>query len=559
MNDITLKIKTIKLHILWALCGLIPSVVFAQVEVAVDSVKARIGEQITYEMQVEADSSQLVIFPEGQTFMPLEVIESFKTDSFKQNDRYRLIKKYGLTQFDSGRYTIPGQKVVIGDKVVFTDSLDVEIMGVAVDTTKQKLYDIKPIIQVDKGPSSWWVYLISILLIIAAITALIYWFVWRKKPMTLEERIAILPPYERAKLALKELDKADYLERNELKAFYSDLTLIIRKYLDEKVYDHSLESTTNELIGRLMLLKDGNQIELDNKTISNIETILRRADLVKFAKSKPDPELAKLDLGTIDMEIDHVKESLPEPTEEERLADLRYKEELAKRKRKKKILITVALVIFILAATVVGFGLRYGFTYVKDTVFGHPTKTLLENRDWVRSEYGAPGVTISTPEVLERQSGELSPELEGKVQKVTFGYGKLGSNLYITVSTTKINPELQAEASGESDSGQPAIDLRQAAEGTLVTLEGLGVQNIITKNEQFITPNGQEGLKTFGTADFPLDSGDFMPGKYVHLGFTAENVLQQVILAWQEDDNYADEIIDRVLKSIELITLEEDE
>ncbi|MBT8254531.1 MAG: hypothetical protein KJN68_11210, partial [Bacteroidia bacterium] len=492
MNDITLKIKTIKLHILWALCGLIPSVVFAQVEVAVDSVKARIGEQITYEMQVEADSSQLVIFPEGQTFMPLEVIESFKTDSFKQNDRYRLIKKYGLTQFDSGRYTIPGQKVVIGDKVVFTDSLDVEIMGVAVDTTKQKLYDIKPIIQVDKGPSSWWVYLISILLIIAAITALIYWFVWRKKPMTLEERIAILPPYERAKLALKELDKADYLERNELKAFYSDLTLIIRKYLDEKVYDHSLESTTNELIGRLMLLKDGNQIELDNKTISNIETILRRADLVKFAKSKPDPELAKLDLGTIDMEIDHVKESLPEPTEEERLADLRYKEELAKRKRKKKILITVALVIFILAATVVGFGLRYGFTYVKDTVFGHPTKTLLENRDWVRSEYGAPGVTISTPEVLERQSGELSPELEGKVQKVTFGYGKLGSNLYITVSTTKINPELQAEASGESDSGQPAIDLRQAAEGTLVTLEGLGVQNIITKNEQFITPNGQE-------------------------------------------------------------------
>ncbi|MBT8254450.1 MAG: hypothetical protein KJN68_10795, partial [Bacteroidia bacterium] len=70
---------------------------------------------------------------------------------------------------------------------------------------------------------------------------------------------------------------------------------------------------------------------------------------------------------------------------------------------------------------------------------------------------------------------------------------------------------------------------------------------------------GQEGLKTFGTADFPLDSGDFMPGKYVHLGFTAENVLQQVILAWQEDDNYADEIIDRVLKSIELITLEEDE
>ena len=34
-----------------------------------------------------------------------------------------LIKKYGLTQFDSGRYTIPKQKVLIGDKEFYTDSL----------------------------------------------------------------------------------------------------------------------------------------------------------------------------------------------------------------------------------------------------------------------------------------------------------------------------------------------------------------------------------------------------------------------------------------------------
>ena len=81
----------------------------------------------------------------------------------------------------------------------------------------------------------------------------------------------------------------------KLKPFYSDLTLILRQYLDEQVYEQSLESTTDELVQRLRTLKDANQIELTPETIRNIETILKRADLVKFAKSKPDFELAKFD------------------------------------------------------------------------------------------------------------------------------------------------------------------------------------------------------------------------------------------------------------------------
>ena len=58
---------------------------------------------------------------------------------------------------------------------------------------------------------------------------------------------------------------------------------------------------------KIHFFKDGNKIDLDKETIANIETIFRRADLVKFAKSKPDIELAKLDRNTIDLEIDHVR------------------------------------------------------------------------------------------------------------------------------------------------------------------------------------------------------------------------------------------------------------
>ncbi|NNK82674.1 MAG: hypothetical protein HKO92_06100 [Flavobacteriaceae bacterium] len=557
INFVIKRTRNLVMSILFVLCSLST---FSQVSSTIDSTSIKIGEQILYKISVESDTTDFVVFPEGQTFQPLEMIESFKIDTTKKDAKYYLIKKYGLTQFDSGKYTIPQQKIVIGDKVLLTDSLHVEVNPVIVDTTKQKLYDIKPILPVDKSPTYWWLYTLMILLILALVTFLLYWFVWREKPLTEEEKEALIPPYDRAKQALKELDNSDYLINDEIKTFYSELTLIIRKYIDEKVYEKSLESTTDELIERLQLLKDGNQIDLSKDTIKNIETILKRADLVKFAKSKPDVELAKLDRNTIDVEIDHVKESLPEPTEEELLADQQYQEELARKKKRRKVLITVLVASFLVIATVVGLTIHYGFTYVKDTILGHPSKELLEEKEWVTSEYGAPGITITTPKVLRRIEVPIPEEMKDKMKVAAFGYGGINSNLDIAVISTKIAQQNRPQSQNEeSQEGENQIDLLQVAEQQLLQLEAKGAQNIITKNEQFITPNGQEGLKTFGTADFahPI-TGNVEAGNYVILGFTTQNLIQQVVLIWKQDDTYADTIIERILNSIELIKLEEE-
>ena len=96
------------------------------------------------------------------------------------------------------------------------------------------------------------------------------------------------------------------------------------------------------------------------------------------------------------------------------------------------------------------------------------------------------------------------------------------------------------------------------AEGVLNTFEEKGATNIITRNEQFITPNGQEGIKTFGTADFLVEN-TLIKGQYIILGFSTPNLLQQVILTWKQEDVYADQMIKRILSSIELIKLTEDE
>ena len=512
----------------------------AQVKSTIDSTKIMIGEQITYHIQVETDTISLVVFPEGQTFSPLEMIESYDTDTIKNKDKYNLIKKYGLTQFDSGKYTIPRQKIIIGDKTFFTDSLKVEVTDVAIDTLKQGLYDIKPLIEVKKSSSDWWKYLLLTLLIIGIFAFLIYWFIWRKKPLTEEEQIALLPPYDRAKLALKKLDECQYLENENLKDYYSDLTFIIRKYLDEKVYDRALESTTDELINRLRILKDGNQVDLSFDDIKNLESILKRADLVKFAKSEPDIELAKLDRDTIDVEIDHVKEALPEPTEEEKLQDEKYRQELERKKKRNKIILTIALSLFLIVSTFIGFSIKYGFTYVKDTIIGNDSKELLEG-NWITSEYGFPPVYISTPEVLKRIDTPIPNELEGQMKITTFGY-ELKERITVVTSTPVL-----AQA-------QDSLDITQAIEWNLKTLESRGARNIFTKNEKFTTPNGSEGIKTSGTLDYPLNNTEnFINGKYTSLSFTSGGkVIQQIILTWRKDDVYADEIMERILNSIEL-------
>lgn len=519
---------------------LVCSISFAQVKSAIDSTSIKIGEQITYHIQVETDTTKLVVFPEGQTFSPLEMIESYDIDTLKNKDKYNLIKKYGLTQFDSGSYTIPRQKIIIGDKTFFTDSLQVEVNTVVIDSTKG-LFDIKPIIAVEKSGSNWWKYLLIAILLIGIVAFILYWFIWRKKPLTEEEKIALLPPYDRAKLALKNLDESPYLEHENLKDYYSELTFIIRKYLEEKVYDRALESTTKELIERLSLLNEGNQIDISKKDIKNLESILQRADLVKFAKSAPDVELAKMDWQTIDVEIDHVKEALPEPTEEEKLLDEKYREEQEEKKKRRKIWLTVGISIFLLFATIAGLSIKFGFNYVKDTIVGHDSKELLEG-DWVTSQYGFPPVTITTPSVLKRTTPELPEQLAQQMDVTQFTYGSIIDKFQIVVATTKIK-----------NAGEDKIDIQQAVDGSLKMFENVGAQNIFTKRDKFVTPNGAEGLKVYGTMDIPVPNTDQIEkGKYVILGFTAENVIQQIMLFHKQTDVYAEQMVERVLNSVEL-------
>src|SRR5690606_11440739 len=119
------------------------------------------------------------------------------------------------------------------------------------------------------------------------ILGLLLWLILKLKKKKAAEKEE-LPPFEKAMNSLTELDNEHLLEEREVKTYYSKLTDAARRYLDEQVDEHALESTTDELIARLKMLKDSGKLNISQQTIDDFEKILKRADLAKFARSKPD-------------------------------------------------------------------------------------------------------------------------------------------------------------------------------------------------------------------------------------------------------------------------------
>lgn len=272
--------QKMKKHLYYILL-FITSLGFSQVEVATDTTNIRIGEQFEYKISV--DETQNVIIPKLENLKGFEIVKEDKIDTVKN----RLIKKYLLTGFDSGAFYIPQQQIFIRNQAYLTDSLLINVATVPVDTTKIKQFPIKaiksePYIFDDFKPYLWWVAL-GILII-----SLILYFVLKKKEEEIiEEIVPALPPFEEAMEKLQELDKKLLWQNNQVKAYYSELTEIVRGYIERELNIPALENTTDEIMDMLQELHRSNEIITSKETVQKLKELLREADLVKFAKSKP--------------------------------------------------------------------------------------------------------------------------------------------------------------------------------------------------------------------------------------------------------------------------------
>lgn len=112
----------------------------------------------------------------------------------------------------------------------------------------------------------------------------ILFYIYRKNRRAKFEEI-LLPPHVEANKALEQLHHRKLWQNDKHNLYYTLLTDILRRYISRRWEIRAMEFTTNETMEALRAF------DIPNDSRLALHTILRTADMAKFAKAKPDDEL----------------------------------------------------------------------------------------------------------------------------------------------------------------------------------------------------------------------------------------------------------------------------
>ena len=260
----------------------------------IDTSQVKIGEEINFKIDIYSKNEYNIRFDENPNFMPFEILKSYPSDTILELSK--ISKKYSLINFEPGEYWIPSQKIYFNQSIKYSDSLLIIVNDVEVDTVKQNLFDIKPIIPIKKNYQKLITSLIVGLLILILIYTIIKFKLFNKKIDSLDE---IKSLYQIAIEKLNDLDNKSPNSQIEFKEYYTILIDIFREYLESQVKIPAMESTSKELILRINMLKDSGNYDFEKKQINQLENLFTKSDLIKFAKSLPTKNDINVDILTI--------------------------------------------------------------------------------------------------------------------------------------------------------------------------------------------------------------------------------------------------------------------
>jgi hypothetical protein len=278
------------------------AVPFSKVQAQATTVKAFtnerkivIGDQVRLFLEVKpaskADKIQWASMPDS--IHGLEIVEKGKIDTVTSDNSFTLRQRLLVTGFDSGSYYIPSFHFQItsnGQVTAYaTDSLPIEVQTVTVDTAKA-FKPIKEIVEVKFSIWEYWKEILAGVILIGFIFFLIWYFV-KNKRTTIPSKGIKLPPekaHEKALRMLKALQEKQYMQQGKGKEYFTEMSDVVRTYLEERFAITAMEQTTDELLSLLKKQTD-NKAEL-RKVRPELKLILRTADLAKFAKANPLPD-----------------------------------------------------------------------------------------------------------------------------------------------------------------------------------------------------------------------------------------------------------------------------
>jgi len=251
---------------------LISNFAFAQTA-KLDTNAILIGEQINF--SISNPISETEVWPTYDEFLAdgIEIIKQGKLDT----NENLISQNFIITVWDSGSYYIPPISFSENSK---TQGLLLNVQTVILEEGAE-LKDIKQPMKAPIGWSDIWPWLVGII-VLALIIFLLKKYVFNKKDeVKIEKPKVIIPADITAIQQLTALDEALVWQAGNIKQYYTELSEIIRRYTENRFNFIALELATDEIISEL-------KSKVNNEQLASITILLQRADLAKFAKSKPD-------------------------------------------------------------------------------------------------------------------------------------------------------------------------------------------------------------------------------------------------------------------------------
>ncbi|MBI9068163.1 MAG: hypothetical protein JEZ09_12790 [Salinivirgaceae bacterium] len=260
------------------------------IDVKMDTNIMLIGDQTKLTIESSFPANFEVKFPifSDTIIKGLEVLNISDFDTSMVDNNLKVKQEYLVTSFDTGWYEIP----MLDFQITFPDKERVDtvqsrpvyfgVVTMPLDTANaMAITDIKAPLDAPLTFQEVWpaasIALGSILLILAIIYLLLK--LTRKEAIFVKKEKPKEPAHIIAFRDLDILKDKKLWQQGKLKEYYSELTEIVRAYIENRYAIQALEMTTDEIIDAFRISGD-----LVKDLKDNLFDLLVKADFIKFAK-----------------------------------------------------------------------------------------------------------------------------------------------------------------------------------------------------------------------------------------------------------------------------------
>jgi len=271
-----------------------------------------VGEPVTLTVTVRHPAGSAIRFPSVGSGREIRVqgrssgIRKLSPEILESHEIYR------LTSFRPGDWQVTIDPVACvfpdgSEKMQALPDFSLHVQSSLNEENRSKLSGIKEILKPPMLLSKklWIPLLIALLALVAALLTLLF---IRNRSGASQPLSAPPDPCLIARQALETLRKKPWVPE----PFFTELSLILRTYLENRFQLNAPESTTEELA--LLMARDP---RLDDDGQRSLHTFLTQADLVKFARAEAEQEAMHRAFSTVE---DFIEQSGPSdaPDKEEK-------------------------------------------------------------------------------------------------------------------------------------------------------------------------------------------------------------------------------------------------